>query len=93
MAGQQTMSSQDDNLSTQTYGSPVSLTGLVHGFKINDIFPHQLLLTINVSLNKNANRLHYKKFAVRPVIGKVWDLNPQWAFFVLHSCQMNFIFL
>ena len=34
MAGQRTMSGQDDYLSRQNFGSAVILTGHVHGFQI-----------------------------------------------------------
>ena len=35
-ASQRTMSSQNDNLSGQNFGSAVILTGHVHGFQINN---------------------------------------------------------
>ena len=35
MAGQRTMSGQNDDLSGQNFGSAVILTGHVHGFQIN----------------------------------------------------------
>ena len=35
MAGQRTMSGQNDDLSGQNFGSPVILNGHVHGFQIN----------------------------------------------------------
>ena len=36
MAGQRTMSGQNDHLSGQNFGSAVILTGHVHGFQINN---------------------------------------------------------
>ncbi len=34
MAGQRTMSGQNDDLSGENFGSPVILTGHVHGFQL-----------------------------------------------------------
>ena len=57
MAGQRTMSGQNDDLSRQNFGLAVILTGHVHGFQINDTKKKYLQYFLNSKIIKYNSSL------------------------------------